>query len=104
MADELEVRVTVTRKASTDNGGADRQIAEVASTMSSADRQRFLAFLFATHGLDEEGNQRTQQQIVEAFWAGISAGTVSNIVRFEQEAAARAARDAVTPIAVTQGT
>lgn len=102
MADELEVRVTVTRKASTEHSGADHEIATVTSTMNSADRVRFLTYLAATLGTDDDGNARTQEQIIAAFWAGISAGTVANIVRYEQEAAAQSARDAVTPISVTQ--
>ena len=99
MANELEVRVTLTRKNSTDHSGSDYVIAEVGNTMSSADRLRFFAYLVAMHGVDENGNQRTQEQIIEEFWAGISNGTVAGIVRFEQENAAKSARDAVTPVA-----
>jgi hypothetical protein len=98
MADELEVRVILTRKASTDHSGADYVIAEVGNTMSNADRLRFLAYLLATHGVDENGSQRTQKQIIAKFWAGISDSTVAAIVRFEEENAAKAARDAVTPV------
>ncbi|WP_284262453.1 hypothetical protein [Roseicyclus amphidinii] len=103
MADELEVRVTVTRKNSTDHAGADHVIATVASMMDDSGRLRFLNYIVATHGVDEEGNPRTPQQMIEAFWSGISAGTTANIQRYEQEVAAQAARDAVAPLAVTQG-
>ena len=103
MADELEVRVTVTRKSSTEHSGSDYNIATVASTMNSADRVRFLGFLVSTYGMDAEGNPRDQQQIIEAYWDAISAGTVANIERWEQELAAAAARNEVRPITVTRG-
>lgn len=99
MADELEVRVTITRKASTEHGGADFEVASVASTMNDADRQRFLAFLVDTYGQpDEEGNVPTVNDVIKAYWSSITKGTVNNIERWEKESAAQAARDAVTPI------
>lgn len=102
MSDELEVRVIVTRKNSSDHEGTDQHVATVVSKMNSEDRVRFLQFLFATYGLNEEGEYRTQQQMVEAYWAAISAGTISNIERWEKEIAAQKARDSVTPIKVVQ--
>ena len=70
-------------------------------TLSSADSDRFLAFLAATYGVDAEGVQRTAQQMIEAYWSAMAAGTVANVTRWEQEVAAQTARDAVTPIVVT---
>lgn len=103
MADDLEVRVTITRKASTEHNGEDHVIASVASTMNSSDRERFLAFLVATYGLDGDGNQRTQQQIIEAFWQPIAASTAANIENWEREVVALAARNGVPPVTVTHG-
>jgi len=101
MADELEVRVTITRKASTEHGGADHEVSSVASTMPSADRERFLAYLVDVYGKpDDEGNVPTQNDIIKSYWAALTAGTVANIERWEKDAAAQAAREAVTAITV----
>lgn len=69
-------------------------------TLTSADSDRLLAFLAATYGVDAEGVQRTPQQMIEAYWAAMASGTVSSVMRWEQEVAAQTARDAVAPIIV----
>lgn len=102
MADELEVRVTITRKASTEHAGADVQIANISTEMNSADRERFLGYLVAKFGLDADGIQRDVPAIVGAYWSAVTDGTVANIESWEKELAAAAARAAVTPIQVTQ--
>ena len=103
MADELEIKVTITRKLSTENAGADEQIAEVISIASSADRVRFLSFMVAAYGLDDAGQARTQQGMVEAFWEGIERGTAANIEGRQREIDAQTARDAVGAFTVTRG-
>lgn len=103
MADELEIRVTVTRKNSTEASGADVQLAQVVSLANSADRVRFLQFMFATYGTDADGNPRDQQGMVEAFWEGIERGTAANIEGWEREVAAQSARNAVAAFSVTRG-
>jgi phosphoserine phosphatase len=70
-------------------------------TLTSADSDRLLAFLAATYGTDAEGNARTPQQMIEAYWAAMAAGTVSSVQRWEQEQAAQTAREAVPPLTVT---
>lgn len=63
-------------------------------TLTSADSDRLLAFLAANYG----GDGVTPQQMIEAYWAGMAEGTLANVIRWEQDQAAKAARDAVTPI------
>jgi len=67
-------------------------------SLAPDDSDRLLAFLAATHGLDSDGEQRTPQQMIDAYWAGMVSGTLSNVMRWEQETASKAARDAVAPI------
>lgn len=71
-------------------------------TLSANDSDRFTAFLAAEYGTDESGNARTAQQMIEAYWLSMADGTLANVVRWEREQAAKTARDAVTPISVTQ--
>lgn len=67
-------------------------------SLSPSDSDRLMAFLAATHGLDADGNPRTPQQMIDAYWAGMVSGTLANVMRWEQETASKAARDAITPI------
>lgn len=67
-------------------------------TLSADDSDRLLAFLAANYG----GDGVTPQQMIENYWAGMADGTLANVVRWEREQAAKTARDAVTPISVTQ--
>lgn len=76
-------------------------VGDIASAveLSSADSDRLMAFLVAQYGVDDEGQPRTPQQMITAYWQGMVDGTLSNVTRWEQEQAAQVARDGVTPIA-----
>lgn len=67
-------------------------------TISSQDSDRLLEFLLATYGTDADGNSRTPQKMIEAYWAAVTAGTISNVTNYEREQAAKNAREAVTDI------
>ena len=75
-------------------------IGEVNSTVALAqpDSDRLMAFLVSAHGLDEQGNQRTPQQMIDAYWSAMVTGTLANVFRWEQDTMSKAARDAVTPL------
>lgn len=75
--------------------------------MSDTDMGRFLAAYgtaYAVPVMDEESGVEVMTpltdplEIVEAIWTGIMAGMAANVESFERDAAARAARDSVTPI------
>lgn len=86
--------------------GSTMGTVRVTDTLSQEHSDRMMAWLAATYGIepadpDAEGSQprqRTPAEMVAACWAGIRAGVFANILRFEQAAAAAAAREAVTPI------
>jgi len=72
--------------------------------VSEANAQRILAYL--TNGTsygtvtEEDGTERqaTTEGAAQAFALGILQGLLDQTVRFEKDAAAKAAADAVTPI------
>lgn len=70
-------------------------------TLSEVDSERLLAFLTANYGKNEDGTDRTPQEIISAYWAAIASGTISNVLRWEQDQAAQVARDAISPISVS---
>lgn len=81
--------------------GSEVGTLESGVTLTPDHSDRLMAFLTAMHGTDEQGNPRTPQQMIDSYWSGIVAGTVANVTRWEQEEAAKTARDAVTPITAT---
>lgn len=70
-------------------------------TLSETDSDRLLAFLVANYGKNPDGTDRTPQETITAYWSAISQGTISNVLRWEQDIAAQSARDTITPIQVT---
>lgn len=81
--------------------GSDVGIIEVPVNLNATDSDRLMGFLLDAHGTDPDGNPRTSQAMIEAYWDGIVAGTLANVLRYEQERAAKEAREAVTPIVPT---
>jgi len=77
-------------------------VGTITSTVSlgPVDSDRLMAYLMATHGSDADGNQRTPQQMIEAYWSKVTEGTLNNVLRYEQDQAAQSARDSVAPISV----
>lgn len=72
--------------------------ATIVTEYDQANSDRFVAFLAAQYGVDQDGNPRDLEGTVGAMWDAIAAGVHSNIERWEAEAAAAAARDAVLPM------
>lgn len=72
--------------------------ASIVTEYDQENSDRFVAFMMAEYGTDEDGNPRDLEGVVGAMWAAITAGVHANIERHEREAAAQAARDAVVPM------
>lgn len=77
-------------------------VGTVSSTLrlSATDSDRLLAFLAANYGTDKEGNPRTPQQMIDAYWQSMAEGTIANVIRWEREKAATDAANNVPPISI----
>jgi len=72
----------------------------VTTELDQTNSDRLMAYLQATHGtkvVEGQSVPATPQEMVEAYWAGIIAGTAANVERAERVEAARLAQDAVPP-------
>jgi hypothetical protein len=78
--------------------GSDIGSATISTEYNKTNSDRLVRYLVAMHGTDEDGNPRDLTGMVQAYWDGVVAGTQSNVVRWEQEQAARAAAEAVPPM------
>jgi hypothetical protein len=75
----------------------------VTNTLSSDMSDRLMAYLTAAYGttvVDGVEVQRSPQEMVEAYWAGVVAGTAANVERHERQEAAKSAAAAVPPFSV----
>lgn len=74
----------------------------VERTIQDTDAPRILAYLASTeYGKVTEGDtvrDATPQEAADAFAAGILRGLLDQTVRYEREAAAKTAADAIAPI------
>ncbi|MCU0882137.1 MAG: hypothetical protein MUF14_05660 [Hyphomonadaceae bacterium] len=73
--------------------------------VSSVDSARLIAAYarsYAGRWVDDEGAPRppTINEVLEAWFDGIIAGSVAHVQQVERDVAAQAARDAVAPISV----
>jgi hypothetical protein len=76
----------------------------VTTTLDQQNSDRLMMYLAATYGIktvDGQPTQATPQEMVESYWAGIIAGTATNVERFEKVEAAQAAQDAVPAFTVS---
>lgn len=71
----------------------------VADTLEPVHSDRFMAWLAATYGRNEAGEQLPPAEMIAACWAAIRSGVFANIEAWERDVAAQAARDAVPPMA-----
>lgn len=81
------------------NGGI-----QVTRETSDGDSARMLAWMASNYVWeDKDGNPYapTPQEIIERWWDGITQGVINGVKGFEQEAAAKAAAEAVKEISVT---
>lgn len=79
---------------------------EIVKTVSEADSARLIAAYASTYaGRWTDGNgaprQPTIAEVLSAWFDGIVAGSIAHVVAVEKETAAKAAAEAVQPIAVT---
>lgn len=70
----------------------------VSEELEGVNSDMVLAFLMATHGRDQHGNPRRMPEIVASYWAPIRQRLLEDALRYHQEQAAQAAREAVAPI------
>jgi hypothetical protein len=73
----------------------------VSDTLTQEHSDRFMAWLAATYGRNEAGEQRPPAEMIAACWAAIRSGVFANIEAWEGDVAAQAARNAVPPMAST---
>lgn len=81
--------------------GSNIGSATIVTEYNQADSDRFVAWLSAHYGTDAEGNPRNLAGMASAYWDAVKSGTHANIIRFEAEQAAQAAREAVTNMSYT---
>ena len=79
--------------------GAQVGTITVTDTLSQEHSDRFMAWLAAAYGTDENGDPRGPADMIAACWASIRSGVFANVVSHEAEQAAAAARAAVQPMA-----
>lgn len=70
----------------------------ITESLEGDNADRVLAYLLEAYRLDLNGQARTPTEVVATYWAGVRADLFERVLRFEQEAAAQAARDAVEPV------
>lgn len=71
----------------------------VTDTLEKEYSDRFMGWLAAAYGVDPDGNQRNPADMVAACWAAIRSGVFANVISYEAEQAALAARGSVAPMA-----
>ena len=70
----------------------------VTDTLDQANSDRFMGWLASAYGTDGDGQPRAAGEMVSACWGAIRSGIFANIVSYEAEQAAAAARAAVQPM------
>lgn len=59
---------------------------------------RFVAWLIANHGKNDDGSLRTAKEAVAACWASIRSGIFAGIERYDADLAMEAARASISPM------
>jgi hypothetical protein len=85
-------KITVTVEGSTIGS------ATIVTEYDKANSDRFVAWLMAQYGVDEDGNPRDLRGVVNAYWDAVKAGTHKNIVRWEVDQAKKQAEEDATPM------
>ncbi|MFA5897942.1 MAG: hypothetical protein WC829_02395 [Hyphomicrobium sp.] len=67
----------------------------ITDTLEQAQSDRFMAWLVSAYGTNPEGEPRNPAEMVEACWGAMRSGIFANIVSFEAEVVALAARKGV---------
>lgn len=70
----------------------------VTDKLSQEHSDRFTAWLVATYGKNDDGEDRSPAEMIEACWSAIRRGVFANVEAYEREVAAQSARDAVKPM------
>jgi hypothetical protein len=78
--------------------GATIGTATIITEYDETNSDRFVSWLTAHYGTDEEGEPRDLAGMAQSYWNAVKAGTHANIERWEAEEAKKAAAAAVPPM------
>lgn len=72
--------------------------ATITTEYNQTNSDRFVSWLTAHYGTDDDGNARDLAGMANAYWDAVKRGTHANIERWEVDEAKRTAADGVAPM------